>query len=66
MSSAKNVRIWHRVIKKGVEALDNACRRADVHQSNVCGSSARLVNLYSSYVCLRLYFLFCLFAAVSI
>ena len=34
MSSAKNVRMWHRVIEKGVEALDKACRRADLHQSN--------------------------------
>ena len=35
MSSAKNVRMWHRVIEKGVGALDKACRRADLHQSNV-------------------------------
>ena len=35
MSSAKNVRMWHRVIENGVEAHDKTCRRADLHQSNV-------------------------------
>ena len=28
MCSAKDVRMWHQVIEEGVEALDNAGRRA--------------------------------------
>ena len=35
MTAAKNVGMWHRGVESGVEALDNAWRRADLHQSNV-------------------------------
>ena len=62
-TAAKNVGIWHQGPERGAEALDNAWRRADPrHQT--CGASARLVSLYSSYVCD--FVLFCLVAVISI
>ena len=53
--------MWHRGVERGAEALDSAWRRADLHQST-CSASARLVNLYSNYVCD--FVLFCLVAVV--
>ena len=35
MTTAKNIGMWHRGVERGVEALDNAWRRADLCQSNV-------------------------------
>ena len=35
MTAAKNAGKWHRVVKRGAEALDSAWRRADLRQSNV-------------------------------
>ena len=32
MTTAKNAGMWYRGVKKGVEALDNAWRRADLQQ----------------------------------
>ena len=34
-AAANNVDMWHRGVKRGAEALDNAWRRADLRQSNV-------------------------------
>ena len=62
MTAVKNVGMWHRGVERGAEALDNSRRRADLGHPT-CGASARLVNLYSSYVCG--FVLFCLFAVVS-
>ena len=35
MTAAKNVGTRHQGVERGVEALDNAWRRADLRQSNV-------------------------------
>ena len=35
MIAAKNVGMWHRGVEREAEVLDNAWRRADLHQSNV-------------------------------
>ena len=37
MTAAKNVGMWHRGVERGAEALDNAWRCEDLHQSNVQG-----------------------------
>ena len=50
MTIAKNVGKWHRGVERGAEALDSAWRRADLCNPT-CSASARLVKLYSSYVC---------------
>ena len=63
IAAAKNVGVWHQGVERGAEALDNAWRRADLRQSNV-RTSARLVDLYSSYV--RDFVSFFLVAVVSI
>ena len=34
MTAAKNVSMWQRGVERGAEALDNAWRLADLHQSN--------------------------------
>ena len=35
MTAAKNVRMWHRGVERGAEALDNSWQRADLRQSYV-------------------------------
>ena len=50
MTAAKNVGKWHRGIERGAEALDSAWRRV-TFVNPTCSASARLVKLYSNYVC---------------
>ena len=66
MTAAKNVVMRHRGVERGVKALDNAWRRADLRHLTTRVASARLVNLYSSYVCVRFCFVLPFVAAVSI
>ena len=63
MTAAKNVGMWHRGVKRGAEALDNAWRHADLRQSNA-RRQREASGFYSSYMCD--FFLFCLVAVVSI
>ena len=35
MSAVNNVGMWHRWVEKGIEALENAWRYADLRQSNM-------------------------------
>ena len=64
MTAANNAGMWHRGVERGAEALDNAWRRVDLHQSRSC-ASARLVGLYSNYACsLVLFYFFVLFLLV--
>ena len=65
MTAAKNVVLRHRGVERGVKALDNAWRRADLRHLTR-GASARLVNLYSSYVCVRFCFVLPFVTAVSV
>ena len=62
MTAAKNMGKWHWGVERGAEALDSAWRRADL-LNPTCNASARLVKLYSNYVCD--FVLFCLVAVVS-
>ena len=64
MTAAKNVVSRHRGVERGVKALDNVWRRADLRHLTR-GASARLVNLYSSYVCVRFCFVLPFVTAVS-
>ena len=62
MTAAKNVGMWHRGLrwerKYSIKTGD-----ARTFASPTCGASARLVDLYSSYVCD--FVLFCLVAIAS-
>ena len=62
MTAAKNAGMWHRGVKKGVDH-SIAPGGAWTFANPTCGASARLVNLYSSYVCD--FVLFCLVSVVS-
>ena len=63
MTAANNVEMWHRAVEWGAEhSITPGVARTFANPT--CGASARLVNLYSSYVCYSV--LFCLFAVVSI
>ena len=50
MTAAKNVGMWHRRVERGAGALITP---GDVRTfaNPTCGTSARLVDLYRSYVC---------------
>ena len=64
MTAAKNVGMWHRGVererKHSITPGD-----ARTFANPTCGASARLVNLYSSYLCVQFYFMICLVAVVS-
>ena len=63
MTAANNVEMWHRAVEWGAEhSITPGVVRT--FANSTCGVSARLMNLYSSYVCYSV--LFCLFAVVSI
>ena len=64
MTAAKNVGMWHRgVERERKHSITPGDARSFANPT--CGASARLVNLYSSYVCVQFYFMFCLVAVVS-
>ena len=50
MTAAKNVGMWHRG-SRGERTHSIAPGDARTFANPMCGASARLVNLYSSYVC---------------
>ena len=65
MTATKNVvGMWHRGVE-GERKHSMTPGDTRTFANPTCGASARLVSLYSSYVCVRFYFMFCLVAVVS-
>ena len=64
MTAAKNVDMWHRGSERGSEALHNAWRRADLHQSNARRQREASGSIQSLNA--RFFVLFCLFAVVYV
>ena len=72
MTAAKNVGMWYRGVERGTEALDNAWRRANLHQSKsrrqreasefvyVCD----FVLYVCMYVCMYIYIHVCMYVCI--
>ena len=63
MTAVKNVGMWHRGVERRAEHSITP-GDARTFANPTCGTSARLMNLYSSYVCDFVWF--CRVAVVSI